>query len=144
MDPGKSTTQKKTTKRNRCVVSPPVEWKLCLRKTHPPDFWYSKRCLQYLLLYHKSSAWFVCRRRYDYFTMDLPDILQKATWLYQKRKKTAKNSKFAFSVQRGVYTENDTFFAINVGAVAISLACIVVCTRIRKKYSFYSYFFRKF
>ena len=33
------------------VVSPPVELKLRLHTTHPPDFWQGKRSSQYLLLY---------------------------------------------------------------------------------------------
>ena len=48
-------------------VSPPVELKLRLHTTHPSDFWYGKRCWQYLLQCQKSSAWVVCRRRYDLF-----------------------------------------------------------------------------
>ena len=52
------------------VVSVPVELKLRLHTTHPPDFWYGKRSSQYLLLYQKSSAWVVCRRRYGHFTME--------------------------------------------------------------------------
>ena len=50
-----------------CVVSRTVELKLRLRTTHPPDFWYGKRCWQYLLLNQKSSVWVVCRRRYGQF-----------------------------------------------------------------------------
>ena len=41
--------------------------KLFLKKLKKIDFSYGKRCWQYLLLYQKSGAWVVCRRRYCNF-----------------------------------------------------------------------------
>ena len=47
--------------------SPPVEFKLRLHTTHPPDLWYGKSLWQYLLLYQKSSACVVRRRRFPFY-----------------------------------------------------------------------------
>ena len=45
-----------------------IKWPyLRLHTTHALDCWLRNRYFQYLFLYQKSSAWVVCRRRYDHF-----------------------------------------------------------------------------
>ena len=66
-----------------------VGLKLRLRTTHPPIFLYGKRCWKYLLLYQKSSAWVVCRRRYGHFTIH-------RTKMTKKRAETQKRQEIHF------------------------------------------------
>ena len=44
------------------MVSGPVELKLRLHTTHPPDFWYSNRYSQHLFPCQQSGGWAMCRR----------------------------------------------------------------------------------
>ena len=78
---------KSSPKIRECAVRLP---KLHLHTTHPrdlPDFWCDKGCRPYLLLYQKSSAWVVRRRRYGHFT-------KKFTKNGQFTKKFTKNGHF--------------------------------------------------
>ena len=59
------------------VISVPVDLKLLLHKTHPPDFWYVKRYGQYLLPYQKSGEWVVCRRSFKSTGTLTPFFLEK-------------------------------------------------------------------